>query len=311
MTLLIDTNAPLWMRDEELARQLQPLLPDVAIHCAADDFDPAQVVMLAAVSLAPGRAVSLPKLKLVQKLGAGVEAIVRDPDLAAGVRVARLRPDTAAREIAEYCLAYVLSSQRNMAMHSDNARRGVWQPVAPRQNSETVIGVLGLGHIGGRTARTFAGLGFPVVGWSRTAKEIDGVECHHGDAALRGMLEVCDYVTCVLPSTPLTRDLVGRDLLAAMKPGAVIINVGRGDLIDDDALLEALDRKHLGGAVLDVFRSEPLPPEHPFWAHPNVTVTPHVSGWHLTGGLEDVAENYRRLVAGEPLLHEIDRSAGY
>jgi glyoxylate/hydroxypyruvate reductase A len=96
-----------------------------------------------------------------------------------------------------------------------------------------------------------------------------------------------------------------------MKPGAVLVNVGRGDLIVDEALLASLDAGHLGGAVLDVFRTEPLPADHPFWRHPKVTVTPHVSGWHLTGGFDDVAENYRRLKDGRPLLHEVDRQAGY
>ncbi len=96
-----------------------------------------------------------------------------------------------------------------------------------------------------------------------------------------------------------------------MKPRAVLINVGRGDLIVEDALIEALDGGALGGAVLDVVRQEPLPPDHALWRHPRITITPHVSGWHLDGGFEDVAENYRRLTEGRPLLHEVDRTLGY
>jgi glyoxylate/hydroxypyruvate reductase A len=99
--------------------------------------------------------------------------------------------------------------------------------------------------------------------------------------------------------------------LSALKPGAMLINVGRGDLVVESDLLAALDAGRLGGAVLDVFRTEPLPPDHPFWAHPNITVTPHVSGWRVTGGAATVAENYRRLMAGEALLNEVDRTAGY
>ena len=299
------------MRDQDLAELFRPLLPDVPVHCAGDDYDPTDVVMLAVAYLAPGRAATLPNLQLVQKLGAGVESIVRDPDLPEHVRVARLKPDTAAREIAEYCVAYVLAAQRNLHLHEENARKGIWKPVAPLEGAKTTIGVLGLGHIGGRTARTFASLGFRVVGWSRTQKQIEGVECRHGEGELADVLATSDYVASVLPSTSLTRDLFDAERFAAMKPGATIINVGRGDLIVDDALLEALDSGHLSGAVLDVFRSEPLPADHRFWTHPKVTITPHVSGWHLTGGLEDVAENFKRLVAGEDLLHEVDRSAGY
>lgn len=311
MALLIDTNAPDWMRDEDLTQLFRPLLPGVAVHCAGDEFDPSTVIMLAVAFLAPGRAATLPNLQLVQKLGAGVETIVRDRDLPAHVRVTRLKPETPAREIAEYCLAYVLAAQRNLHLHEENARKRIWEPVAPLEGSRTTVGVLGLGHIGGRTARTFASLGFRVIGWSRSAKTMEGVECRHGADALRDVLAACDYVACVLPSTALTRDLFDADMFAAMKPGATIVNVGRGDLIVDDALLESLDASHLGGAVLDVFRSEPLPPEHRFWTHPKITITPHVSGWHLTGGLQDVAENYKRLAAGEGLLHEVDRAAEY
>ena len=125
------------------------------------------------------------------------------------------------------------------------------------------------------------------------------------------LLGVCDYAISVLPSTAATRGLFDAGILAAMKPGAWLVNVGRGDAIVEEDLLAALDSGPLAGAALDVFREEPLPSAHPFWGHSKITITPHVSGWRLTGGLDDVAENYRRLVEGGPLLYEIDRDAGY
>ena len=152
---------------------------------------------------------------------------------------------------------------------------------------------------------------FRTLGWSRTPKAIDGVDCRAGPDALPGLLGECDYVVSILPSTPQTVDLFDASLLARMKPEAVLINAGRGDLIVEAALLDALDNDRLAGAVLDVFRAEPLPAGDPLLAHPKVTVTPHVSGWHLDGGFEDVAENYRRLMDGSALLHEVDRAAGY
>jgi glyoxylate/hydroxypyruvate reductase A len=173
------------------------------------------------------------------------------------------------------------------------------------------VGILGLGQIGSHTARAFAALGFQVLGWSRSPKFVEGVDCRHGPDALAPLLGVCDYAISMLPSTPATRDLFDAGMLAALKPGAWLINVGRGDLIVEADLLAALDGGRLAGAVLDVFREEPLPPDHPFWRHPRITITPHVSGWRLTGGLEQVAENYRRLQAGDPILHEVDRDAGY
>lgn len=311
MALLLDIRDPNWMREEELRDLLAPLLPGVPIYCSLADADLEKVLTLAVVRLRPGVVGRLPALKLVQKLGAGVESIVHAPDLPPQVRVARLKPQQAGREIAEYCLAYVLRDQRNMLSHSADAKECRWSPIAPCQSHETSIGVLGLGHIGGQVAKSFAALGFRVLGWSRSPKIIEGVTCVSGGDALPTMLGECDYVVSILPSTPDTRDLFDSRLFAEMKTGARLINVGRGDLIVEEELLAALDSGPLAGAVLDVFRKEPLPAGHPFWQHDKITVTPHISGWHLDDGLQDVAENYRRLVVGEPLLHEVDRQAGY
>ena len=165
---------------------------------------------------------------------------------------ARLRPDAPAHEIAEYCVAYVLRDQRNLRFHDDKATQNAWQQKAPRRTPDTCVGVLGLGHIGSRTAHYFAALGFRVIGWSRSPKTIEGVDCRHGDAALAELLPDCDYIASVLPSTPNTRDLFDADRLSSLKPGAVLINVGRGDLIVEEDLISALDAGSLGGAVLDV-----------------------------------------------------------
>ncbi|SMF25476.1 glyoxylate/hydroxypyruvate reductase A [Tistlia consotensis] len=299
------------MEDAALRDLLAPLLPGVTIRVGPPAGPLPDVVMLVASRLHPGVAPALPNLKLVQKLGAGVDGILKQSELPAGVRVARLRPEVAAEEIAEYCLAQILLRQRNLDRHAADQAAGRWTPLAPRRAGETTVGVLGLGHIGGRTARGLAAQGFRTLGWSRTPRALQGVDCRSGAAALPGLLAECDYLVSVLPSTPETRDLFDAALLARLKPGAVLINVGRGDLIVEADLVAALDSGALGGAVLDVFRQEPLPERHPFWAHLKVAVTPHVSGWHLDGGFEDIAENYRRLLDGRPLLHEVDRAAGY
>lgn len=311
MPLLIDIAMPSWSTDQAFREELAPLLPGADLRCMAEPGDLADITMLATVGLRKGLAGRMPKLRLVQKLGAGVETMAHNPELGPQVSVARLKPDSAAQEIAEYCLAYVLRAQRNMQAHEAAQAAREWRPLAPRETPATTVGVLGLGHIGGRVAAGFAGLGFRVLGWSRSPKALTGIDCRHGGEALLPMLGECDYVASVLPSTPETRDMADARFLAAMKPGAVLINVGRGDLVVDADLLAALDAGHLGGAVLDVVRKEPLAPDHPFWAHPKVTITPHVSGWRVTGGAATVAENYRRLMAGEALLNEVDRTAGY
>jgi len=311
MALLLDIRQDNWMREVDLRDELTPHLPGVPIYCSLDEAVADKVVMLAGIKLYPGVAAGLANLQLVQKLGAGVDAIVADPDLKPEVRVTRLKPDAPAREIAEFCLAYVLREQRNMLFHEANAALGKWVEREPRETLKTTVGVLGLGHIGGRTAMMFAGLGFNVIGWSRTPKQIDGIDCRAGADALPGMLGECDYIASILPSTPQTRGLFDAELLTHMKPGSVIINAGRGDLIVEDDLIAALDADQLGGAVLDVVSEEPLPENNPLWRHPKVTVTPHVSGWHLESIVTDVVENYRRLMAGEPLMNEVDRAAGY
>ncbi len=311
MTLLIETNIPEWMTNEQLKEELQPMMPDVEIRHAPQFGNRDGIVMLACVRLPSGLAKTLPNLQLVQKLGAGVEAIVGDPDLPAHVQVTRLKPDAPAQEIAEYCVAYALREQRNMPFHEPNEANKIWAPRAPRKTPETTVGVLGLGHIGGRTARTFAALGFRVLGWSRSPKQIEGVECRHGQDALLPLLAECDYVASVLSATPQTNDLFNAQTFEMMKEGSMLINVGRGNLIDEQALINALDNGRLSRAVLDVFKTEPLPAEHSFWTHPQITVTPHVSGWHQTGAFKVIAENYYRLVEKRPLINLVNKEAGY
>jgi glyoxylate/hydroxypyruvate reductase A len=311
MALLVNIGHDGWYSDSELAAELRNLAPGADIRTLAAPGDLADVTMLAVSGLASDLPAQLPNLALVQKLGAGVETIVAHPALAPHVQVTRLKPLEPAREIAQYCLAYVLQGQRNILAHAANQARASWEPLEPKQNHKTRVGVLGMGHIGGETATLMRDLGFEVHGWSRSAKEMQGVTCHHGAAALEPMLGICDYICAILPSTGETCGLINAQTLAAMKPGATFINAGRGDLVDEAALIADLDRGHLGHAVLDVFCTEPLPAQDPLWSHPQVTITPHVSGWHLGEALQDVVENFRRLGAGEDLLHAVDRQRGY
>lgn len=311
MALLIETNLPEWMTNESLKAQLQPLLPDIDIRYAPNLGDLSEVVMVTCVWMPAGWARMLPNLRLVQKLGAGVEAIVDDPDLSLDVQVTRLKPDIPAQEMAEYCLAHVLWQQRNMYRHTQDQESKKWDPIPPRKTAETTIGILGLGHIGRQIASLFAHLGFRVLGWSRSAKSIEGVECRFGNDRLQPLLAECDYVASVLPSTAQTRNLFNHSTFAAMKKGATLINVGRGDLIVDDDLLDALNEGHLARAVLDVFHTEPLPREHPFWNHPQIIITPHVSGWHVDNSFTTIAENYHRLLDGRPPINLVNREQGY
>lgn len=311
MALLVNIGHNGWYRDAELAAELRTLMPGADVRTLDAPGALEEVTMLAVSGLAADLPGQLPNLALVQKLGAGVETIVAHPALAPHVQVARLKPLEPAREIAQYCLAYVLQGQRNILAHAANQAQANWEAIEPKQNHKTRVAVLGLGHIGGETALLMRDLGFEVHGWSRSPKDFEGITCHHGAETLAPMLGLCDYICAILPSTAETRGLINAQTLAAMKPGATFINAGRGDLVDEAALIADLDRGHLGHAVLDVLCTEPLPASDPLWSHPQVTITPHVSGWHLGEALEDVMENYRRLSAGEDLLHAVDRQRGY
>ncbi|MBZ0129654.1 MAG: glyoxylate/hydroxypyruvate reductase A [Rhodobacteraceae bacterium] len=311
MALLIDLRAPNWMQDAALGDILAPLLPGIRIHCGPPSGPMPDVAMLATSRMVPGMTAHLPNLQLVQKMGAGVETMLSDPDLPPQIRVARLEPHEQADEMAEYALAYVLAYLRDIPHYIAAQATRQWQDRAPRRAAGTNVAVLGLGHIGRRCADAFLRSGFQVQGWSRTPRQIDAIACYAGPDGLADLLAVADFIVAALPSTPATRGLVGPAFLDACRPGAVLINMGRGDLVDDAALVAALDDGRLAGAVLDVFHAEPLDRAHPFWAHPKVLVTPHVAGWSISDAIADVAENYRRLIAGQPLLREVDRAVGY
>jgi glyoxylate/hydroxypyruvate reductase A len=225
--------------------------------------------------------------------------------------VARLDASTSGAEMAEYALAFVLQEQRHLRDYQRQQARSEWKSYPPRKAAETTVAVLGLGRIGRLVARRFVDNGFRTIGWSRGPKSLRDVACFSGDDGLRQLLQDADYVISVLPATDDTRGLFNRDLFRRFNPRSVLINVGRGDLVDEADLMQALDAGLLAGAVLDVMSIEPLPADHPLWLHPKIQLTPHISGYHLGDATRDIAENYRRLRSGEPLLHLVDLGRGY
>jgi glyoxylate/hydroxypyruvate reductase A len=308
MALLIDINAPGWMRDEVLADRLRADLPGVEILCGAQERPRPEVVMAVTSAGRVNFARHLPGLKLVQKLGAGVDGVLRHHDLPDGVAVARLASPDQAAEISEYALGAILCWQRDFLRH---ARERRWAPARPQAPAANPVAVLGLGRIGAVVAQDLMARGYPVRGWSRTRKDLPGIACFHGADGLAAALSGAAYVVAVLPSTHETRGMFGARGLALLDPGAVLINVGRGDLIEPVALVAALDAGAMRGAVLDVTPVEPWPDDDPLWSRDDVLITPHVSGWAVEGGMPVIAENYRRLLDGRPLLNLVDRAAGY
>ena len=249
-------------------------------------------------------------LKAVLSLWAGVEGLVDDPTLTAPL--VRMIDESLTAGMAEWVAGHVLRHHLGTDAHV-LGQDGVWRNgIIPPLARERGVGVLGLGALGTASARMLAGIGFRVHGWSRRAKDLDGIATYSGPEGFREVLAASEILVLLLPSTPGTASVMDAEAFAALPRGAVVINPGRGALIDDAALLAALDSGHLAHATLDVFREEPLPPEHPFWAHPRVTVTPHVaSETRPETASEAIARNIRRGEDGAPFEGLVDRAAGY
>ncbi len=214
--------------------------------------------------------------------------------------------------MVEYVVGHVLRHHLGIDAHI-HGQDGVWRSeVLPPLARERPVAVLGLGALGQAAAHALWQLNFPVMGWSRTQKTLPGVDCHAGEAGLDQVLARAEIVVLLMPLTTDTTNILNARRLALLPKGAVILNPGRGGLIDDAALLAALDTGHVGHATLDVFRVEPLPVDHRYWAHPRVTVTPHIAAaTRVKSACAVLADNISRGESGQPLLYLVDRARGY
>ena len=248
------------------------------------------------------------RCKAVLSLWAGVERIVGNATLTQPL--CRMVEDGLTEGMVEWVVGHTLRHHLGIDRHIVNPGH-VWDPTCPPLARERPVAMLGMGTLGTACARALTALNFPVTGWSRTARTVPGVACLHGEAGLETALRGAAIVVTLLPKTPETENLLNARRLSWLPRGAVILNPGRGALIDDTALLAALDAG-LGHATLDVFRTEPLPQDHPFWHHPRVTVTPHIAAdTRASGAARVLVENIRRNEAGKPLLNLVDRKLGY
>mgnify|MGYP003361699965 CR=1 FL=1 len=307
-TILFASKSERWTTYEEpLRRALDALGVEYRL---GTDFPPEEVDYIV---YAPNSGIEdftpFTRLKAVLNLWAGVEAVVGNPTLR--VPLARMVDFGLTQGMTEWVVGHSLRHHLGMDAHI-LGQDGIWREGAPPLARDRRIGLLGLGALGIAAGTALARLGFPITGWSRSEKSVEGITCRNGDEGLRDTLAQADILILLLPDTPATRNVLDAEAMARMPQGAVVINPGRGTLIVDEALIAALDSGHLGHATLDVFRTEPLPPEHPFWAHPKVTVTPHIaSETRPDTAAEVIAENVRRGEAGAPLLHLVDRDLGY
>ncbi len=305
MFLSAEDPAEAW-RDELRAR-----IPDLDFRIWPEIGDPAEIDVALVWRPPPGELARYPNLKAILSLGAGVDGLIADPTLP-DVPIARMVDPSLTRTMAEYVLLAVLRHHRQFDLFERAQRARKWAFAFPPQAAQRRVGIMGLGELGGAAARTLARHGFTVAGWSRTPKAIKDVTSYAGRSELHPFLHRTDILVCMLPLTAETMGILDAETFAELAHGAYVINVARGGHLVEADLIAALDSGHLGGATLDVFRTEPLPPDHPFWDHPKILITPHIASYCQPATAADgVAENIRRALAGQPLLHQVNRKRGY
>lgn len=310
MAILLSTKAHT-MQDWKAA--MLAVDPSLEIRLFPDAGDPAEIE--AAVVWTAHDMMELrryPNLKLIVSMGAGVDHLLRAPGPPPGIPVARLKDVLLTSAMAEWVLLNVLRFHRQDPEYRALQQRKEWLELSAPSTSERRIGILGIGELGSASARVLTALGFPVMGWSRSAKALPGVQTFHGADGLMAMAAKTDILICLLPLTPETRGVLNAKLLSALPRGAYVINGARGGHMVAEDMLAALDSGHVAGAALDVFEPEPLPVESSFWSHPKVFLTPHAASITIPSSVApQVVENIHKMRAGRPLINLVDFSLGY
>ena len=294
------------------ADALQALAPEVPVWHSDGPHDPQAVEAVLAWRLKPGALAPYKRLRLISAIGAGVDKLLATPDLPPGLPITRSVDAGQHLQIAQYVVGCTLRHTRELPRYAAQQAASSWLRHPVRSGAHCRIGVLGLGAVGQAIARAFAPLGYPISGWTRTARVVPGVAVFSGDAGLPALLAQTDVLVCALPLTPATQGLLNRATLALLPAGAYLINIGRGEQLVEHDLQALLDSGHLAGAALDVFEREPPPPDNWVWRHPAVLATPHIAGEASRAVVAaQLLDALRRARAGLPQPLAVDRDAGY
>jgi glyoxylate/hydroxypyruvate reductase A len=285
--------------------------PDIEVRLWPEIGDPSQIRYLATWQPPEDIAGHFSNLQVLFATSAGVDQFDSNA-LPPSVQIVRMLDPGIAQGIVEYATLAVLALHRDLPLYLDQQRQGLWQVQQNVPAAQRRVGVMGLGNLGQAVLRQLHGFGFALRGWSRSAKQIEGVQCYAGDAGLPGFLAGCDILICLLPLTAHTAGILDARLFDALPRGASVVNLGRGGHLREADLLAALDSGQLRRAIVDVLSCEPPAPDHPLLHHPKVWVTPHIGAvTHPASAFQVLLDNLRRHQRGEPMQGRVSRERGY
>jgi len=292
--------------------QLTRLMPELEVRIWPEIGDPAEIDYALVWRPEPGLLASLANLKLILSLGAGVDHILCDPDLPRGVPIVRLVDPYMTDAMSEYVVLQVLRLHRQDLDYHAQQEAEIWRELDQKSGVERTVGILGICELGQDAARKLTRLGFDVALWGRRPRSVEGLLGFHGSAGLTALLGRSQILVCLLPLTDETAEILNARTFSMLPKGAALVNAARGGHLVEEDLLDALGCGQLSAAVLDVFRTEPLPAGHPFWHHPRIIVTPHIAAaTNPPTAAPIILDNIRRFEQGRALLHQVDVARGY
>jgi glyoxylate/hydroxypyruvate reductase A len=308
----IAVSLPANDKTEWWCQMLRDLMPDWDIYPINRVPDPDAITYSVVWRPTTGSMTPFRNLKAIVSLGAGIDHVLADKELPQDVPIIRTVGTDLTQRMKEYIALHVLRHHRELPQIQANQAAHLWDQIIVPPAPERRVGVMGLGNLGAAAAQMLAQIGFDVVGWSRSAKDIGGVRTYSGDESFGAFLDGTEILVCLLPLTDSTLGILNADTFNRLKRGASVINAARGPHLVDSDLIEALGSGQISGATLDVFHVEPLPKEHPFWDHPRITVTPHVASMiDAPTGSKIVAKNIRAFEDAGTVADLADAKRGY
>ena len=301
-----DSKIELWKN------ALQKADSSLKVYSYLEDHPKDEITMAVIWKHPAGSLAVYPNLKCIASAGAGVDYIFEDDTRPKNIPITRIVDPFLAGDMSEHVLAVIFAHLKNLNAYKLDQVANVWEPKDYLRIKDVTVGILGLGELGSLTATDLSKYGFNVQGWSRSKKNIDGVQTFFGEDQQQNFLGSTDVLVCLLPLTPATQGILNTSLMSQLPKNAYVINVARGGHLVDEDLLELLDSGHLSGACLDVYHTEPLPTTHPFWNHKKVHMTPHYASVSDTNSvMPQIVDNYKRLISGKKLRHLVDSDKGY